>query len=74
MQVSLFIYSIHVYTYAYVDVLVTRRRIAPPLINLVFLRERASSKCITADSEKNGLTSTRMDMCILRRQIEIYAK
>lgn len=41
------------YTYAYVDILVIRRRIAPPLINLVFLREHASSKCITADSEEN---------------------
>lgn len=74
MQVSFFIYSIHVYTYAYADMLVIRRRIAPPLINLVFLREHASSKYITEDSEENGLTSTGMDMCILRRQKEIYVK
>lgn len=73
MPVSLFIYSIHVYTYAYVYMVVIRRRTVPPLINLMFLGEHTFSNCIPADWEENEVTSAGMDMWILWRYIEIYA-
>lgn len=46
------IYSIHVYTYAYVNMLVIRRSTAPPLINLMFLGEHAFFNCVPGDSEE----------------------
>lgn len=52
----------HGYTYAYVYILVIRRGTAPPLINLMFLGERASFNCIPTDSEGNGLTSAGVHM------------
>lgn len=67
-------YSIHVYTYANVYILVIRRGTAPPPINLMFLGEHALFNCVPTDSEANRLTSAGMDMRILRRHTEINAE